>query len=260
VARLQLWELEDQPWFPSVLRDAGTAYLRFAAELTRQPRYMVPKLAELLRDSETTRIVDLCSGGGGPVAAVVAGLRADGIEANAVLTDLYPSEAVLKRVAADPENTLRVHPEPVDARDVPKALSGCRTLFNAFHHFPPQDARRVLQGAIDAREPIAIFEVAERSATFLFGILFVPLFVMLSVPFLRPFDWRWLPFTYLIPLIPLFVLWDGLVSGLRAYSPAELDWLAVSLDARDYVWESGRVKLGGQPAHVTYLLGCPERS
>ena len=65
MGRLHLMELEDQPWFPAVIRDAGTAYLRKATELAGQPKYMAPKLAELLRASGVSRIVDLCSGGAG---------------------------------------------------------------------------------------------------------------------------------------------------------------------------------------------------
>lgn len=61
MARIHLFELEDQPWFPPLLRDAGTAYLRKAAALTGQPGFMAPKLAELLRSSGARRLVDLCS-------------------------------------------------------------------------------------------------------------------------------------------------------------------------------------------------------
>ena len=71
MGRIHLFELEDQPWFPSLLRDAGTAYLRKAAALTGQPGFMAPKLAELLRSSGARRLVDLCSGGGGPVPEIL---------------------------------------------------------------------------------------------------------------------------------------------------------------------------------------------
>ncbi len=61
----------------------------------------------------------------------------------------------------------------------------------------------------------------------------------------------------LIPLIPLFVVWDGFVSGLRAYSLTELDEMVASLDGDSFSWQTGRVKIGSQPVHVTYLLGWP---
>lgn len=259
MARLHLFELEDQPWFPAVWRNAGTAYLRLAADLTGQPRAMAPTLARLLRASGVRRLIDLCSGGAGPIPAVVDQLKADeGIEASAVLTDLYPNVAQLEAVAARSEGQVEVHPASVDATAVPGSLRGCRTLFNALHHFRPEDARGILQSAVDAREPIAVFDVAERSVPFLAGILFAPLAFALTLPLLRPFDWRWIPFTYLVPVIPLFVVWDGLVSGLRAYSQRELDALVAGVERDEgYVWETGRVQVGRQPAYVTYLLGWP---
>lgn len=257
MGRLHLMELEDQPWFPAVIRDAGTAYLRKATEIAGQPKYMAPKLAELLRASGVSRIVDLCSGGAGPIPAVLAELRADGVDATATLTDLYPNLSSMQFAAAEAEGQIEIRREPVDATAVPDSLPGCRTLFNAFHHFRPEDARRVLQSAVDSKQPIAVFEAVERSAPFLIGILFSPIMVLALVPFLRPFDWRWLVFTYLIPLIPFFVLFDGFVSGLRVYSVSELDDLVADLNAPGYTWESGRVKVGSQPAHVTYLIGRP---
>ena len=61
--------------------------------------------------------------------------------------------------------------------------------------------------------------------------------------------------TYLIPVIP-FVLWfDGILSCLRAYSPAELAQLISRLEGNDYQWEIGEVT--GRLAPVTYMLGYP---
>jgi hypothetical protein len=258
--RVHAVELEDQAWFPAVFRDAGTAYLRLAADLAGQPAYMAPKLAQVLRVTGVRRVIDLCSGGAGPIPALIEQLNQAGLETTAVLTDLYPNVQTLEAVARGSGGRVEAHPEPVDATSVPEVLTGCRILCNAFHHFRPQQARRILQSAVAAKQPIAVFEATERSVPFLVGILFAPIFFALACPFLRPFDWRWIVFTYLIPLIPLFILWDGFVSGLRVYSPQELDDLLDGIDGESFAWETGRVKMGSQPAHVTYLLGWPKDS
>jgi hypothetical protein len=257
MARVHLFELEDQPWFPAVLRDAGTAYLRWAGDLLDQPGAMTPKLRELLERSGQRHLVDLCSGGAGPVPGIVDRLGDDGFESTAVLTDLYPNEKTLEAVARRSEGRVAVHTGSVDATDVPGSLHGCRTLFNALHHFRPRDARRILQSAVDTKQPIATFDVSERSLPFLVGILFAPIMFALSVPLLRPFDWRWIVFTYLIPILPLFVAWDGFISGLRTYSVKELDGMIASLDGDSFEWETGKLPVGRQPVGVTYLLGWP---
>jgi len=132
-----------------------------------------------------------------------------------------------------------------------------RTLFNAFHHFRPEMARRILQSAVDDRCPIAAFEFVGRHPVVLFAMLLNPLLMMLAVPFLRPFRWSWLPLTYLIPVIPLFVMWDGLVSCLRVYSEGELRDLVASLERGDrFEWEIG--ELPRRPAPASYLIGVPK--
>jgi hypothetical protein len=105
---------------------------------------------------------------------------------------------------------------------VPRGLDGFRTLFNAFHHFRPELARRILADAVAARRPIAVFEVVSRRLLPLVGLLLSPLNVLVLMPFVRPRRWSWLFFTYVVPVIPLFVLWDGVVSWLRIYSEPEL--------------------------------------
>jgi hypothetical protein len=76
------------------------------------------------------------------------------------------------------------------------------------------------------------------------------------MPTIRPLKLSWLFFTYLVPLVPLLVLWDGVVSCLRIYSPRELRDLVDALPDNDYEWDIGTIPLGG-PAHATYLVGRP---
>ncbi len=153
---------------------------------------------------------------------------------------------------------MEFEPEPVDATAVPRELDGFRTLWNAFHHFRPDAARRILADAVAARRPIAVFEVVSRELLPLLGLLLSPLNVLVAMPFVRPRRWSWLFFTYVVPVIPLFVLWDGVVSWLRIYSERELRELVSGIDARAWRWDIGRVRLGRAPAHATYLIGMPE--
>jgi hypothetical protein len=143
---------------------------------------------------------------------------------------------------------------------VPKDLHGFRTIWNAFHHFRPADARRVLQDAVDQNQPIGVFEVVSREVPMLLGLLGTPLTVTLSLPFWRPFRWAWLPLTWLVPVMQLFVFWDGLVSWCRIYGEDELRALVAEVDAPGWTWEIGRIQLGNAPLHGTYLVGTPPRS
>jgi hypothetical protein len=256
--RIHLFELEDQPWFPRLIRDAGTAYLRKAAEVSGQARLIAPVLAKAMRRNGSKHIVDLCSGGAGPIPAIVEALGDDGAEVSAELTDLYPNTSSLAFASDASDGRIKWRTESVDATALPADLEGTRTLFSALHHFRPAAARAILADAVGSRQPIAAFEVVSRDPLVLLSILFSPITTMLLLPFLRPFRPGWLIFTYLIPVIPLFVLWDGMVSCFRTYSEPELRELIDGLDDDGYTWEIGRFKLEPAPVHATYLLGHPK--
>ena len=60
----------------------------------------------------------------------------------------------------------------------------------------------------------------------LIPLLLTPIYLWIATPFIRPFRWRRLFWTYVVPLVPLTCWWDGLVSQFRAYTPSELEDLA----------------------------------
>ena len=63
-------------------------------------------------------------------------------------------------------------------------------------------ATSMLHAAAAARQPIAVFEMSERSRRTIIPILLTPLFVWLATPFMRPFLWRRLLWTYVVPAVP----------------------------------------------------------
>jgi len=252
IPRFHLFELEDQSWFPNLIRDLATDYLHFMEAKMELHRPVVPVLADALRASGTTTVVDLCAGGGGPVVPLRQELADAGIHARFILTDKFPNLPAFERLEREHDG-IEGYLRPVDATAVPSELKGFRTVFNAFHHFKPSDARAVLQSAVSARQPIGVFEIPERTIPIVIAtMLFVPIIVLAVTPFIRPFRWERLLFTYLIPLVPLTCFWDGFVSQLRAYTPDELRGLAASLGDTGYEWKAGKVSVSGSgPPNLT---------
>ena len=258
IPRLHLFELNDQSWFPSVIRDLTTDYLHFVATKFALHQPAASLVAEALQRSGCTRIVDLCSGGGGSMPSLVQALAAQGIKPQVTLTDRFPNTQAFQQVAAASNGQISFRNDPVDARTVPPDIRGLRTMFNAFHHFRPCDAKAVLRDAVQAGQPIGIFEIPDRNLRTLVPVfLLVPLLVAITTPFIRPFRWRRLLWTYLLPLVPLACWWDGIVSQLRAYSPVELQDLAEAAEAHTYCWRAGRVPIVSSPGYLTYLIGYP---
>jgi len=199
--------------------------------------------------------VDCASGGGSALINLAKALKPAYPDLTITLTDYYPNIQAFERTAALDRGTFRFESNSVNAMALPPHLQGkFRTIFGAFHHFRPADARSILQNAVNTQSPIAIFEPVGRNAGSFFSMLFVMLNVLLFTPFIRPVRWGVLPFIYLLPIVPLYILWDGIASIFRTYSEDELRELVVSLERSDtFEWEIGKVKNGPMP--VYYLLG-----
>ena len=253
--RRQLIELEDQTWFPATIRDLATDYLQFIQTRFRLDRAMTPIVRRVLDENKATRIVDLCSGGSGPLLLLVKDLAAGGLAVRATMTDLYPNVPAFEDISAQSGGLIGFETRSVDARNVPPDLAGLRTIFNGFHHLTPEDARSVLHAAAGARQPIAIFEMSERSRRTVIPILLTPLFVWLATPFMRPFLWRRLFWTYLVPAVPFTCLWDGMVSQLRAYTLDELH--ALCEGSAPMRWDAGKIPIAKGRGYLTYLVGSP---
>jgi hypothetical protein len=256
VSRIDLPEIHDQAWFPPSIRDGVTDTLQCIFRVGGIYQPIVGRLANALEATDAVRLVDLCSGGGGPWAWLHGKLdRGDSGPLNIQLTDKFPNTAARERGELRPLAEIVYCAESVDATSVPAHLDGFRTMFASFHHFSPREAAAIIQSAVSRREGIGIFEPPSRRAFSILLTFTFPLLAVLLVPFIRPFRWSRLFWTYLVPVIP-FVLWfDGVLSCLRAYSPQELSTMVATLEQNDYVWEVGTTR--GWLVPVTYVVGYP---
>ena len=255
--RLHLIEIEDQDWCPRSIRDATTDYLQYALAVTKTYAAMIPVLASVLQRTGTRRILDLCSGAAGPWLWLQPALAELGVNVSVCLTDKYPNLEGFERASRLTNQVISYHLQPVDPTQVPGGLLGFRTLFTAFHHFSPEQACAILADAVREREGIAVFEATQRRPLALLLTLLAPLVVLAMTPVIRPFRWSRLLWTYLVPLVPLVTVFDGLVSCLRTYNVQDLHDLTTRLGTNDYHWDIGTVKNKTTPIPITYLIGVP---
>ena len=246
--RYQLFEFLDQPWLPDPFRSAATRYLAAAYATTPFPALWAAMLVRILEECGIDRIIDIGSGAGGPMEIVLREMASLGCVPSVTLTDLHPVPIA---------SSLEYWPRPVSAANVPPELRGLRTLFATFHHFAPPEARAVLRDAFRQRQAICIFEATSRTAPAIAVSVVIPVLVLLFTPSIRPVSVFQIFFTYLIPVLPLLVFWDGLVSQLRSYSIAELQELAAHYSSADYGWEYGFIEAARMPFKTCYLIGRP---
>jgi hypothetical protein len=251
--RVHLAEIHEQRWFPQKLRDDITITLQFIFNTARLYRPIAARLGAAIRAAKSDRVLDLCSGAGGPwiwLQRMLAERTA--VPTKVILTDRYPNLSAFRHTREASGNAIGYCAEPVDAQKIPPGLLGFRTIFSSIHHFTPDGIAAILRDAVDRGEGIGLFEAVKRRPSAILCAFCMPVATLCLVPFMRPFRIARLIWTYLVPVIP-FVMWfDGVLSCLRAYSPGELRELATAIGADDYVWEVGETSV------VTYLVGYAE--
>jgi hypothetical protein len=201
----------------------------------------------------------MCSGGGGPWLKLSPRLHGNGPAAclQILLTDKYPNLGAFRSASAASQSHIAFHATAVDATNVPPELRGFRTMFTSFHHFQPAEARAILQNAVDANQGIGIFEITRRAPSAIAWMFLWALLPLLFTPWIRPFRWSRLFCTYFLPVIPLVLLFDGIVSCLRTYRPQELREIIAQLTATEYHWEMGERISPSSRAPIAYLIGYP---
>lgn len=257
--KFRLFEFEDKTWLPAIIREGMMDYLRFILNTANLYQPVSLKIVELLAHAKTKQVIDLCSGGGGTIEKIQQNILNDYQQkVPFVLTDIFPNSNAYKYIQQKTQGKISFVSTPVNAANVDVSLVGVRTIFSAFHHFDESVAAAVLKNAVTAKEPIGIFDGGDKNIFFILLIIFLhPIAFFVFTPFFRPFKWSRLLFTYIIPIIPLCAIWDGIVSITHLYTPTQLIAIATQVDADNYHWEAGKLKnkLG---MRISFLTGFPK--
>ena len=255
--RIHLFEFEDLSWFPSFIRDGGTDFLGFILRITKFYAPAIELLENVVKKTAHSEIIDLCSGNGGPIELIFQKIDPS-LNVKFIISDKYPNIPAYRQLQRSTDNKVDFYPDSLDVLESDLDLPGIRTMFSAIHHFNPEEVKIVLRKMVNKDKTICLFDSGDRHLGIILGILlFHPILFFFITPFLRPFRISRIVFTYLIPLIPLYTIWDGIVSIMRLYSPNELRAIAIEIDIEGrYQWDFGKVrsKIG---LSVAFLIGTP---
>ena len=256
--RYDLCEIADKLWFPNTLRNLMTDILEFTVVRFRIYESVIPLIKEAMQHMKTTRIIDLCSGSSGPWSQILAQLQEQEEPVSVTLTDKYPNLQTFNKIKERPDDKIHYISEAVDAMNVPAYLKGMRTIFSAFHHFEPDAARKILQDTVNSRSAIGIFEFTEKRLDRIACAFLLPLFFFLTTPFIRPITFKRIFWVNIIPIVPLVLLYDAIISTLTMYSAKDLKELVEGINSEGYEWKMGQVLSKLQSVRITYLIGFPK--
>ncbi|KAH9214110.1 hypothetical protein DL95DRAFT_338183 [Leptodontidium sp. 2 PMI_412] len=179
-----------------------------------------------------------------------------------ILTDIHPHIPDWTDASKRSEN-LSFISDPVDAANAPASLNGTdgRKIFRlynlAFHHFEDKLGLDILRNTIETADGFGIFELQERTFSSLLTIFAMGLLMFAITPF---YFWRspgHLFFTYIIPIIPFVLVFDGYVSSLRTRSPEEVQALMKDCGASCDGWivKSGHEQHTWPTGYMTWVIG-----
>lgn len=259
--RIQLFEFEDLSWFPQWLRKCLTRMMVVMHNLLNTSEEMAELVNRGLACTENNTIIDLCSGSGGPMPKVMKVLKEKFKVENPkmIMTDLFPNQHYAQKINIENHGGIIYIKEPVDAVTIDGKMKGLRTMVGSLHHMKPAMARKILQNAMECRQPICTFEISDNSFPKWIWWIAVPINILSSLfisIMVKPITWQQILFTYLIPIIPLTFAWDGAVSNARTYTLRDMDILLMGLESEDYMWEKGVIN--GRSKKI-YLLGLPKK-
>lgn len=254
------FEIHDDPRFPRFLRDLVTEALESVWNGSRAYAPIAPLLREALMCSGADRVIDLCSGGGGPWPGLYADVMAR-MGLPVCFTDKYPNPSAFAQAGLAMGSEITGCAESIDATRLPADQHGFRTMFSSFHHFGPSEARAILADALARREGIAVFELAQRNVRTLLATAVVPLLALRESLRMRPFRWKRIFWTWLVPIVPAVLLIDGILSCLRSYSQADLRELVFGITQLNssqsgYNWHIGEERRG--LVGILWLIGIPD--
>ncbi len=205
---MKLKELEDFDWFPLILRKFQMELIGVLVSQFGFYHHVVKMIKRDLMKSNMADITDLCSGSGLPAIYVHQKLALSNLKTT--LTDKFPQ-------GISGIEGVEYLTSSVDVNNLELEENTYYTMFNAFHHLESNERKQLIQKVLDKNSHLMIVEIVQPTIlNFILVTLASTLGVWLLCPFIKPFEWKRLFFTYIIPINVLTVLIDGYISILKS--------------------------------------------
>lgn len=255
--RIKTKEIHERSWCPELFRDSLTEFLSIVWTMGVY-KQAIDKINRLVCAWKIKTIVDLCSGAGDYIPEVLKKIKSADENSEVVIykTDLYPN----KRFFNTEDKQIKYWQKSLPADKAFDQFDALFCMFSALHHFDENELLKIFSHAAKNSKGFAFFDVSQRRWwTDIIPNIFLPGMLWCVAPFLKHFSWKHFIFIYLIPIIPVIVFIDGILSRMRAYKKEELQCLAdrVTRNYPDFHINITEHKLMGGMQKVTEIVGCP---
>lgn len=220
-----LAEFMDQRWLPASLHATLRDVLGFHLRVTLGYYYEWAAKKALARAWQlgTLQVAEIGAGSAGFSEYLAARVRDLGDKTRVQISDLHPQPERYRALERQFPGILTATTTPVDFIERQADFGNALVVMSAaFHHIPYAERPRMLAAMASRR--VMVFESVTRNVPSMLGcaIGFLPA-MLTPLFFLGTQDGRWRRFLWcwLIPIAPLMVAWDGVVSCLRCWTEDE---------------------------------------
>lgn len=204
----ELKELEDFDWFPSVLRNFQTEFIGFVVSRFNFYKSFITYLNEL--DLVPKPLTDLCSGSGEPAISI---FKQPTCFSSLLLTDKFPNKIQSN------DSRIIYDNNSIDVLQLEFTPDRYYTMFNSFHHFTDEQKGELVNKIQRSGATAFFVEVLEPTVFCGIKVYFMTIFgSLILTPFIKPFSFKRLLFTYILPINILTIFFDGITSVLKSRS------------------------------------------
>ena len=209
-------ELEDLPYFPSLLRNFQTEFIGFVVVRFKVYQAFIKYIQSLSNPLQP--MTDLCSGSGEAANHI---FKESNCFSRLILSDKFPN----RLFNADKISYL---PISMDVLEMEFQSGVCYTMFNAFHHFNDEDKLKIAKKILAAGSKCFFVEILEPNIICLLKVLFITTVGnLLLTPFVRPFSFSRIFLTYIIPINIITIAYDGIISVFKSLTLSQYQKLFV---------------------------------
>jgi hypothetical protein len=254
-SRIHGFEFCDQPWLKGSLREAFMDGLTFSFQFAGIYEQMYRPYSRWAKAIGTAEVLDLASGGGGPAETLVRSASANGFMLpKIILSNYYPQINSFKALKAEYLGQIDFIGTSVNAKNTVDHPARCVSVGTAFHHFEPDFAREVISNAVEKTDGFFMMDVFSREWHEIVLPLFSFFIYVISPFFAKRVTLKKILVTTIIPIVPMMIVWDGIVSALRSYRHDEIYALIPESAKQDWHWEFGYTSYMGI-FRATYVYG-----
>lgn len=221
--RKQIKQLINTTWYPKLLKQLTAEFLSWFVLKVNASKPFIPVIDKVLYETEQKSIINIDFGLGAGLDVVKQFL-----DKNIKITSYPYSEF----------NTSKL---------------GVYLFVNSFHQLSVNQAKNTLKRICESGNPVVVLEGNNDSLWQIVGMtFFVPMSVIFSAPFVKPFRFSRVIFTYFVPILPFTIVIDGCIALLKLYNPSDLNELVKEL--KHYNWHTEK-KDNGRGGKIIYLTG-----